>query len=143
MNTDGDGFRSGDITNLIIKGYYIVYNALGYGFLEKVYANALAIELRKLGLTVVREAPISIYYDGSLVGEYYADLLVNNTVLVELKAVSELRREHEAQLLNYLKATRYEVGLLMNFGPTPKFERRIYDNDLKGSMRWLPELSNE
>jgi GxxExxY protein len=103
-----------DITNLIIKAFYTVYNTLGYGFLEKVYENAMVIELRKLGLKVVPQARIVVYYDGQEVGEYSADLLVEDAVIVELKATRALVSDNEAQLLNYLKATIYEVGLLLN-----------------------------
>ncbi len=130
-------FKHTDITELIIKAFYTVYNTLGYGFQEKVYRNALVIELRKLGLEVIQEARIAVYYDGKLVGEYFADLLVAGTVLVELKAVRKLAEEHEAQLLNYLKATFYEVGLLLNFGPKPEIKRKAFDNSRKGSMHWL------
>ena len=130
-------FKHTDITELIIKAFYTVYNTLGYGFLEKVYRNALAIELRKLGLDVIPEARITVHYDGEVVGEYFADLLVAGTVIVELKAVKRLLPEHEAQLLNYLKATPYEVGLLLNFGPKPEIKRKAFDNSRKGSMRWL------
>jgi GxxExxY protein len=130
-------FKHTDITELIIKAFYTVYNTLGYGFLEKVYRNALAIELRKLGLDVIPEARITVYYNGEVVGEYFADLLVSGAVLVELKAVKRLLLEHEAQLLNYLKATPYEVGLLLNFGPKPEIRRKAFDNSRKGSMRWL------
>ena len=130
-------FKHTDITDLIIKAFYTVYNTLGYGFLEKVYRNALAIELRKLRLKVIQEARIAVYYDGEKVGEYFADLLVADAVIVELKAVKRLLEEHEAQLLNYLKATPYEVGLLLNFGPKPQIKRKAFDNSRKGSMRWL------
>jgi GxxExxY protein len=130
-------FKHTDITELIIKAFYMVYNTLGYGFLEKVYRNALAIELRKLGLEVIQEARIAVYYDGKVVGEYFADLLVAGVVIVELKAVKRLLEEYEAQLLNYLKATPYEVGLLLNFGPKPQIKRKAFDNSRKGSMRWL------
>jgi GxxExxY protein len=99
--------------------------------------NALAIELRKLGLEVISEARIIIYYDDKVVGEYFADLLVAGAVIVELKAVRKLLEEHEAQLLNYLKATPYEVGLLLNFGPKPEIKRKAFDNSRKGSMLWL------
>jgi GxxExxY protein len=132
-------FKHTDITELVIKAFYRVYNALGYGFLEKVYSNALVIELRGLGLTVVQEARITVYYGDKVVGEYFADLLVADTVIVELKAVKKLAKEHEAQLLNYLKATRYEVGLLLNFGPTPEIKRKAFDNSRKGTMAWLKE----
>jgi GxxExxY protein len=132
-------FKHTDTTELIIKAFYKVYNTLGYGFLEKVYGNALAIELRKLGLDVNQEVRIAVYYGGEVVGEYFADLLVVGAVIVELKAVKRLLEEHEAQLLNYLKATRYEVGLLLNFGPKPEIKRKAFDNSRKGSLRWLEE----
>jgi GxxExxY protein len=129
--------KHADVTELIIKAFYTVYNTLGYGFLERVYSNAMAIELRKLGLEVVQEARIAVYYERELVGEYSADLLVGGVVIVELKAAKRLLEEHEAQLLNYLKATPYEVGLVLNFGPKPEFKRKAFDNDRKGSMLWL------
>jgi GxxExxY protein len=119
-------------TELILKAFYQVYNALGYGFLERVYAAATAHALRKLGLTAVRELPIRVEYDGITVGEYQADLVVNDAVLVEIKAARALAEEHEAQLLNYLRATRFEVGLLLNFGPEPQFQRRVFQNARKG-----------
>ena len=134
-------FKHADVTKLIIKAFYTVYNTLGYGFLEKVYRNALAIELRKLGVEVAPEARIAVCYDDQVVGEYFADLVVADAVLVELKAVKRLLEEHEAQLLNYLKATRYEVGLLLNFGPKPEIKRKVFDNVRKGSMRWLERSS--
>lgn len=119
-------------TEKVISAFYTVYNTLGYGFLEKVYRNAMALELRKLGLAVVVESPIRVFYDGELVGEYFADLLVGDAVIVELKAARKLADEHEAQLLNYLKATDYEVGLLLNFGPKPEIKRKAFDNSRKG-----------
>lgn len=130
-------FKHTDVTDLILKAFYKVYNEFRYGFLEKVYQNSLAIELRKLRLPVVQEARIEVYYDGQVVGEYFADLLVANAVIVEVKVVKRLLPEHEAQLLNYLKATPYEVGLLLNFGPKPEIRRRAFDNARKGPMRWL------
>ena len=130
-------FKHTDTTELIIKAFYTVYNTLGYGFLEKVYRNALAIELHKLGLKAIPEARIAVYYDGKAVGEYFADLLVTDAVIVEIKAVKRLLEEHVAQLLNYLKATPYEVGLLLNFGPKPEVKRKAFDNTRRGSMRWL------
>ena len=124
------------LTEQIIQAFYAVYRTLGYGFLEKVYENALAIELRKMGLAVVQQAEIEVYYAGVLVGKYYADLLVADAVIVEIKAVRELLKIHQAQLLNYLKATPYEVGLLLNFGPKPGIKRKVYDNELKGGLGW-------
>ena len=135
------GFKHTDITETIIKAFYTVYNHLGYGFLEKVYANALKLELEKLGMSVQQEIPINVYYDGQIVGEYFADLLVGEAVIIELKAVKKLVAEHEAQLLNYLKATPYEVGLLFNFGPTPEIKRKAFENIRKGSMQWLTKSS--
>lgn len=124
-------YKHADTTEQIIGAFYHVYNTLGYGFLEKVYENAMAIELRKRGLNVVQQVPIKVYYDGHLVGEYFADLLVEGKVIVELKAVEALAAEHEAQLLNYLKATEIEVGLLLNFGPKPQVRRKIYETARK------------
>ena len=130
-------YKHKDVTELIIKGFYKVYGKLGYGFLEKVYSNTMAIALPKLDLAVVQEKAIAVYYEGHLVGKYFADLVVNDAVIVELKAVKSLTEAHEAQLLNYLKATPYEVGLLLNFGPKPQIKRKAFDNARKGSLRWL------
>ena len=90
-------------------------------------------------MEVTSEARIRVYYEGEVVGEYFADLLVAGVVIVELKAMKSLLEEHEAQLLNYLKATPYEVGLLLNFGPKPEIKRKAFDNSRKGSMHWLGE----
>ena len=125
------------LTDLILKAFYKVYNTLGYGFLEKVYERAMVLELRKMGLKVVSQAPIQVFYEGEVVGEYSADLLMEDAVIVELKAVRALAAEHEAQLLNYLQATVYEVGLLLNFGPKPQVKRKVYDNERKGSLSWV------
>lgn len=130
-------FKHKEITDLIIRAFYTVYNTLGYGFLEKVYANALLIELERLGLKTLAQAPIRVFYAGQVVGEYFADLVVADAVIVELKAVQALADEHEAQLLNYLKATRFEVGLLLNFGPKPQVKRKAYDNVRKGDLSWV------
>lgn len=117
-----------DLTDKIIKAYYRVYNTLGFGFLEKVYENAMVIELRKMGLEVQKQAPIKVLYNEQLVGEYYADIIVEQSVIIELKAAISLCEEHEFQLINYLKATEIEVGLLLNFGKTPQFKRKIHTN---------------
>ena len=117
-----------DLTDTIIKAYYNVYNALGYGFLEKVYENAMLIELRKMGLNVQKQVPINVFYEKQLVGEYFADLIVEKLVIVELKAAESLCEAHEFQLINYLKATELEIGLLFNFGKTPQFKRKIFTN---------------
>ncbi len=120
-----------DLTNHIIKIFYKVYNTLGYGFLEKVYENAMMIELRKAGIPAVAQSPINVLYDDEIIGEYFADILLDDKVIVEIKAARSLAVEHEAQLLNYLKATRIEVGLLLNFGPGPEIKRKMYDNSRK------------
>jgi GxxExxY protein len=117
-----------DITSEIINCFYTVYNKLGYGFLEKVYENALKIELESKGLFVEKQKPIGVYYKGHLVGEYFADLIVENKVILELKAAETLCEEHEYQLINYLKATEIEVGLLLNFGKKPQINRKIFTN---------------
>lgn len=115
-----------EITDQIVKAYYHVYNTLGYGFLEKVYGSALVIELTKRGLTAQQQKPILVYYDGQVVGEYFADLLVNGCVILELKAADCLAEEHHAQLLNYyLKASKIDVGLLLNFGPKPEVKPKV------------------
>ena len=115
-----------DLTEQIIKAFYKVYNALGYGFLEKVYENALLYELNKDGLVALQQESIKVFYDGCLVGDYFADLLVNGLVIVELKACESLRQEHLAQLTNYCKATGVEVGLLLNFGKNPEVKRVLF-----------------
>ena len=120
-----------DISHTIIEAFYNVYNVLGYGFLEKVYEKAMLIELNKLGLQAQNQFPIKVYYENELVGEYFADILVDKKVIIELKAHENLCPEHEAQLLNYLKATHIELGLLLNFGKTPQIKRKIFTNDRK------------
>jgi len=124
-------YKHSDLTEQIIAAFYAVYSALGYGFLENVYVKALMIELNRKGMKVNDELPIQVFYLGQLVGEYYADIIVNDLVILEIKATKALAVEHEAQLLNYLKATPYEVGLLLNFGPKPETKRRSFDNTRK------------
>ena len=123
------------ITEKIIKAYYTVYNTLGYGFLEKVYENALAIELQKNGFLVTKQQNIDVFYEGHLVGDYFADILVDGLIILELKAAEAICEEHKFQLINYLKATDKEVGLLMNFGKKPEFERVIFMNYNKKPMK--------
>ncbi len=128
--------KHSEITDKILHAFYkVVYPQLGYGFLEKVYENALVIALTEMGLKVQQQVKIIVYFQGKIVGEYFADLLVENVVIVELKAASRLLLEHEAQLLNYLRATSYEVGLLLNFGPKPQFIRKAFDNSRK-AITW-------
>ena len=114
------GMKYEDITEKIIGAAYVVHGKLGWGFLEKVYQNALMIELKKAGLNANAEAPIQVFYEGEMIGAYIADMVVEDKVLVELKAVKMLNEAHEAQLVNYLKATGVEVGLLINFGNSVK-----------------------
>ena len=116
------------LTATIIGAFYDVYNTLGYGFLEKVYENALMIELEKIGLHAEQQVPITIFYDKKNVGNFFADILVENLVILELKAISDITISHEAQLLNYLKGSDLEVGLLLNFGPSPIVKRKIFQD---------------
>ena len=121
-----------EITEKIIKSFYTVYNKLGYGFLEKVYENALFFELLQEGLNCAKQVPIEVYYEGHSVGNYFADILVENKIILELKAgEGTLIEEHELQLINYLKATDKEVGLLLFFGKKPIFKRKIFTNENK------------
>jgi GxxExxY protein len=103
----------------------------GYGFLEKVYENAMMIEFRIECIRAVAQSPIKVFYKEDVIGEYFADILVDEKVIVEIKATRTLALEHEAQLLNYLKATDIEVGLLLNFGPKPQIKRKVFDNNRK------------
>ena len=129
-----------ELTERIIKAYYHVYNTLGYGFLEKVYENALIVTLRKWGLEVQQQVPIAVRFEGEIVGKYFADGIVAGLVILEMKAVENLDEAHEAQLLNYLKASDVEVGLLLNFGKKPEFKRKAFSNDRRGAKR--PSISS-
>jgi GxxExxY protein len=120
-----------ETTSEILKCFYKVYNTLGFGFLEKVYENALYLEMVNQGLTCNKQVPITVFYKGIAVGEYYADIIVENRIILELKAAETLVEEHELQLINYLKATRIEIGLLLNFGKEPQVRRKIFTNDRK------------
>jgi len=120
-----------DKTSRIIKCFYEVYNKLGYGFLEKVYQNALLIELLQNGFYCIKQKSIEVFYKEKLVGDYFANIIVDNEIILELKAAEAICEEHEFQLINYLKATKMEVGLLLNFGKTPQFKRKIFTNDRK------------
>jgi GxxExxY protein len=124
-----------ELSQKIIKVFYQVYNELGFGFLERVYQNAFYLALKQENLDVVPQKKIKVSFRGFEVGEYYADLIVNDLVIIELKAAECLVEEHEAQLLNYLRGTRIEVGLLLNFGKKPEIRRKVYDNDLKSNIR--------
>lgn len=131
MKQPFDGLHK-ELTEGIISCFYKVYNKLGYGFLEKVYENALKYELEKNLLQVEAQPRIEVFYDGHKVGEYFADLIVNKTVIIEIKAAEKLCDEHAVQLLNYLRATRIEVGLLLNFGKNPQVARKAYTHPSEG-----------
>lgn len=120
-----------ELTEKIIKAFYKVYNTLGYGFLEKIYLNAMLIELIKMGLNATKEKRVFVYNEGEVVGDYNADLTVENVVICELKTSEQLYEGDEHQLVNYLKATEIEVGLLLNFGKRPEIKRKVYDNERK------------
>lgn len=127
----GDNFKHSEITKKIIKAYYTVYNTLGYGFLERVYENAMIIELKKEGLESEKQRPITVFYNNESVGDYFADIIVNDKVVIELKATQSLVEDHEIQLVNYLKATNIEVGLLLNFGKEVEYKRKVLSNEFK------------
>lgn len=124
-------FPHQELTKSIIGIYYDVYNELGYGFLEKVYHNAMIIELKKRGFEIDNQKKLNVLYKNEIVGEYIPDIIVNNKVILEFKTVEYLLEIHENQLLNYLKATDCEVGIILNFGKDPQFLRKIFTNDLK------------
>jgi len=128
--------KHSELSQRIIKVFFDVHNELGYGFSEKVYQKAYAIALRQDGMKVDEQVPIKVYFRGQLVGEFFADMVVNDLILLELKSVSEIIEEHEAQLLNYLKSTEIEVGYVLNFGKSATFKRKVFDNERKGSLRW-------
>ena len=127
-------YKHTEITGLILKAFFKVYNTLGYGFLEKVYENAMLIEIRKLGLKCSNQLPVEVFYDDQIVGDYTADILVEELVIVELKAIETLAPIHETILVNYLKGTELEVGLLLNFGPKPQYRRRVLTNEYLESL---------
>jgi GxxExxY protein len=131
MNAPLPALKHSGLTEKIIGVFYDVYNELGHGFLESTYAEALVIALEESGLRAAREVPVPVWFRGTKVGQYYADLVVEGTVLLELKAARALEAAHEAQLLHYLRATEIEVGLLLNFGLRPQFRRLLFDNHRK------------
>jgi GxxExxY protein len=136
-------FQHGDLTGRIINAYYQVYNELGYGFLENVYENALRVELQKRGFRVRAQAPISVFYDEEPVGEYFADLVVNDLVILEIKVADRISEAHKAQLANYLKATRIEVGLVLNFGPKVGIARRVFQTAKEKNQEKNPRKSEK
>lgn len=114
-----------ETTELVLKAFYEVYNTLGYGFLEKYYEKAMIVELHALGLSVAQQVPAQIFYKGQWLGDHILDLVVDGKIVVEIKAMETLTNAHDAQLLNYLRATGMHVGLLLNFGKKPEFRRKI------------------
>lgn len=118
-----------ETTDRILKGFYEVYNELGDGFLESVYENALFLVLKDSGLKVERQKDIPVLFKGTNVGDFKADIVVDGKVIIELKAIQRLDKIHEAQVINYLKATGIEIGLLLNFGPRPEFKRIIFNKE--------------
>ena len=131
MKLKKEEYLHSDLTDKIIKVFYEIYNEMGYGFLESVYEKSFEILLPQYGLTGEFQIPINVYFRGNDVGKFRADFVVNDLVLVELKAVQFILPEHSAQVLNYLRATKYEVGLLLNFGHKAQVKRFIFDNDRK------------
>jgi GxxExxY protein len=124
-----------ELTGQIIKAFYEVYNTLGYGFIESVYHNAMIVELVAYGLAIDVKKPITVYYDANIIGKFEADLVVEQRVIVELKAKENLHPAHEAQLTNYLRATDIEIGLLLNFGKSAEFKRKLFENKYKRRSR--------
>jgi len=131
IHMNKENFKHKELTDAIISIFFKVYNTLGYGFLEKIYENAMMIELRKRNIPAIAQAPIQVLYEDKVVGEYFADILADENVIIEIKAAKNLTQENEAQLLNYLKATKIEVGLLLNFGPKPEIRRKAFENSRK------------
>lgn len=129
-----------EISGKVLRAFYDVYNELGHGFLESVYQQAFVIAARDLGLQVQEQVPIPVFFRGHNIGEFRADLLVEGSLLVELKAAKCLESKHTAQVINYLKATDIEIAMLLNFGPKPEFKRVILDRAAKDA-RALPRES--
>ena len=126
-----NNYLHSELSSEILKAFFNVYNTLGFGFLEKVYENAMIIELRKFWLQCRQQQLIDVYYEEEIVGDYFADIIIEDLIIIELKAVKELSKQHEAQLVNYLRATAVEVGLLLNFGKTPQHKRRVLTEEYK------------
>ena len=129
MNIFYDILKHKELSEKIIASAYNVHNELGYGFVEKVYRNALAIELEEVGMKFAVESPLKVSYHNKIVGDYFADIIVDDKIVVEVKAVSKLESVHEVQLVNYLKATGMNVGLLINFGQSVEIKRRVFGYD--------------
>lgn len=135
-----ENLKHRELTDKILRTFYGVYNELGCRFLESVYEEALAIALAEAGLVTARQVPVPVWFRGRQIGEYRADILVNNKVLLELKVAKGIDQSHYAQLMHYLRATKIEVGMLLNFGPHPDFKRIVFENSRKG-IRGNPSQS--
>jgi GxxExxY protein len=135
MHTNEHGLKHSALTERIIGVFYDVYNELESGFLESIHVEALALALKQARLSVEREMPLAVCFRGRIVGRFRADLVIGGAVLVEVKACPKLHSRHEAQILNYLRASVLEVGILLNFGPRPQFKRLLYDNPRKSSHK--------
>jgi len=132
INTSNNSqLKHSDLTELIIGVFYDVYNELGFGFLESVYRKSLHLALREKGLEVQAEVAVPVFFRGINVGDFRADLVVNDCILLELKTAETIVIAHEAQVLNYLRATALEIGLILNFGPKAQVRRLLFDNDRK------------
>ncbi len=131
--------KHSELTGTFLRAFFQIHKEMGFGFSEKVYEAALEVLLKELGLIPERQKEIKVYYHGKQVGDYKADMIVNDVVLLEIKSVEKLIDAHDAQLLNYLKSTEIEVGLLLNFGHQAEFHRKIYDNSRKGTMSWIKD----
>jgi GxxExxY protein len=126
-----NNFKYSELTDKVIGVFYDVYNELGFGFLESVYRNALRLALLEKGLTIEEEVTVSVFFRGQNVGDFRADLVVNGVLLLELKTAERIVPAHEAQLLNYLRSTSLELGLILNFGPRPQVRRLVLENARK------------
>jgi GxxExxY protein len=133
----GAYLKHGELTRRVIGVFFAVYNELGPGFLESVYEHAMEIALKEAGIVATRQLPLQVHFRGHVVGEFRADMVVESTLVLELKAMRAIAAEHESQMLNYLRATDFEIGLIMNFGPKPEFRRMLFDNQRK-LLREMP-----
>jgi GxxExxY protein len=130
-HADEDGLKHADLTSAILRAFFDVYNELGHGFLESVYENALTLVLKERGFRVDNQLPVPVWYRGTKVGEFRADMLIEGKVFLEIKAVRSIDRAHEAQLMNYLRATHVEIGFVLNFGLEAQFKRMAFHNSRK------------
>jgi GxxExxY protein len=124
-------YKHSELTDLIIAVFYEVYNELGFGFLESVYRKSLCLALLQKGVSVEQEVPVTVFFRGQNVGDFRADLVVDRTILLEQKTAEQIVAAHESQVLNYLRSTALELGLILNFGPKPQVRRLLLDNSRK------------